>query len=115
MYVRIACSPEVGRKVMLAEETIASALEVGLEDLRAPTRRTPKAALARQIAMYLTHTALGVPLSEVARAFRRDRSTAKHAVARIEDRREDPYFDHWLCELEIVLAQRPLAGGFNGG
>lgn len=43
-------------------------------------RRTSGIAMARQLAMYLAHRELGLTYSEVGRAFRRDHTSAIHAV-----------------------------------
>ncbi|WP_339832225.1 helix-turn-helix domain-containing protein [uncultured Parvibaculum sp.] len=89
---------------------VAGAWQVSLPELRAPTRRRATVALARQVAMYLTHVIFGVSLSEVGRLFGRDRRTAAHACRQIEDRRDDPDFDRLLD----ALAAR-LEGGARPG
>ena len=76
----------------------AFALPVG--ELLAPTRRSSYVAFARQSAMYLAHVAFGVSLSQVARAFGRDRTTAAYACQTVEDRRDDPAVDAVLSSLE---------------
>jgi len=78
----------------------ASAFAVPVGELYAATRRSPYVALARQSAMYLSHTAFGVTLNEVATAFGRDRTTAAHACRLIEERRDDPAVDVLLASLE---------------
>jgi hypothetical protein len=78
----------------------ASAFAIPVGELYARTRRSSYVALARQSAMYLAHVAFGVPLSEVAAAFGRDRTTAAHACRLIEDRRDDPAVDVLLASLE---------------
>ena len=76
----------------------AFALPVGA--LHAETRGAPYVAFVRQSAMYLSHVAFGVSLSEVGRCFGRDRTTAAHACRLIEDRRDDPAVDAVLGSLE---------------
>ena len=78
----------------------------GIEDgrLLAQGRGPGDTARARQIAMYLLHTSLSASYGEVARAFRRDRTTVSHACRLIEDMRDDPRHDALLCRLEAVLA-----------
>lgn len=49
------------------ESAVAAVFEVGIEELRAPTRGSARAAFARQVAMYLAHVGCGVSLTEVGR------------------------------------------------
>lgn len=65
---------------------------------------------ARQIAMYLAHTAAGLPLSIVAAYFGRDRTTAAHACRLVEDRRDNKKFDAELSEIEDLLRATCGAG-----
>lgn len=82
---------------------VAFAYDVKLEDMLAMTRGDPRTALARQIAMYLGNVVCGIRLSAVAAGFARHRSTACHALHRIEDLRDDPEFDRTLRYLESTL------------
>jgi chromosomal replication initiation ATPase DnaA len=82
----------------------AAAFAVPIEEIGAPTRRSPNVALARQSAMYLAHVAFGLTLREVGRAFGRDRTTAAHACRLIENRRDDPAVDAILGALESACA-----------
>ena len=43
------------------ESAVAAVFEVGIEELRAPTRGSARAAFARQVAMYLAHVGCGEP------------------------------------------------------
>ncbi|MTI42655.1 DnaA-like protein [Roseibium hamelinense] len=61
---------------------------------------------ARQLLMYLAHVEFGLPLSEVARRYRRDRSTAHHACRKIEDQRDDPAFDEMVSKIEELISLR---------
>jgi chromosomal replication initiation ATPase DnaA len=97
-------------QVALTQETIARALGVPVAELRAPTRRRARVALARQVAMYLTHVAFGFSLSAVGRHFGRDRTTAAHACRHVEDRRDDPAFDLLLDRLERAVRAMPVIG-----
>jgi len=96
------------RNAELARAVVAYAMGVSASALAAETRGTPQEALARQVAMYLTHTTFELSLARTARAFGRDRSTVAHACHQIEDRREDPRFDRLLAGLEDMLAASPL-------
>jgi chromosomal replication initiation ATPase DnaA len=78
--------------------------EVGIEEFRAPTRGSARAAFARQVAMYLAHVGCGVSLTEVGRLFERDRTTVAHACGLIEDKRDDPDFDYRLDHLERAVS-----------
>jgi chromosomal replication initiation ATPase DnaA len=68
-------------------------------------------ALARQIAMYLSHVAFRVSLTDVGRIFGRDRTTVSHACAVVEDLRDDPRFDRILDLLERIVRFQVAAHG----
>lgn len=86
---------------------VALATGVPAREIAAPTRARPRAARARQIAMYLAHVGYAWPMARVALAFGRDRTTASHACHRIEDLRDDAAFDERLTALEACLRQAP--------
>jgi len=89
--------------VALAQAFVAHAFGVALEDMRTDTRGAPRAALARQVAMYLCHVVLRMGVSEVALAFQRRKSTACHALRHVEDLRDDAELDRTLYFLEASL------------
>jgi chromosomal replication initiation ATPase DnaA len=60
-------------------------------------------SFARQIAMYLAHTQLGLSYTGAGNLFGRDRTTARHACRQVEDRREDPRVDSMLDCLERAI------------
>lgn len=62
--------------------------------------QTRHLSFARHIAIYLAHVACGMRVTDVARAFERDPATIRYACARIEDARDDLYFDQKLTALE---------------
>ena len=106
------CGSELGRyrlqdQTMAAmragERIVAAAFDVDVANLRAPGRGARRTAFARQVAMYLAHVTLGMPLTDVGRHFGRDRTTAGHACARIEDCRDDDRTDRVLCYLEAAI------------
>ena len=68
--------------------------------LAGPGRGEAPIALARQVAMYLAHVACALTLTEAARIYGRDRSTAAHACGVVEERRDNPRFDHIIELLE---------------
>ena len=67
------------------------------------SRCRANAARARQLAMYLSHVVLGVSLTDVGRAFGRDRTTVAYACAVIEDMRDDRAFDDDVTALERLI------------
>lgn len=84
--------------------TVAVVFEVDIGDLSATTRRSPRAAFARQVAMYLAHVVCGLSLTEVGTLFARDGTTVAHACEVVEDRRDDPELDGRLDHLERAVA-----------
>lgn len=72
--------------------------------LFASTRKCAHVAHTRQVAMYLSHVALGFSLTETGRRFGRDRTTAAYACSQVEDRRDDSLFDLGLIFLEETIA-----------
>lgn len=87
----------------LAARLAASASGVAASEVVSSRRLSRRVSTARQIGMYLAHTAAGLPLTKVAAYFGRDRTTAAHACRLIEDRRDDRAFDAELSELEDLL------------
>ena len=86
----------------LAAVLAADALDVPLANVLAATRGPRTAAHARQVAMYLAHVALGVPLAAVGRCFGRDHSTVAHGCGRVEDLRDERGFDQMIAELALA-------------
>lgn len=78
---------------------------VSLVGMRVQVRADRRRALChvRQIAMYLCHVALEIPLRDVGRAFGRDRTTVSHACAVVEDRRDEAAFDDLVGTLERIV------------
>jgi chromosomal replication initiation ATPase DnaA len=83
---------------------VAAVFEVDVRDLDSETRGSPRAAFARQVAMYLAHVVCGLSLTEVGTLFARDRTTVSHACSVVEDRRDDPELDGRLDHLERAVA-----------
>ena len=88
----------------LIDAAVAAVFEVNIEELLAQTRGSPRAAFARQVAMYLAHVVCGLSLTEVGALFARDRTTVAHACSVVEDRRDDPALDGRLDHLERAVA-----------
>jgi len=99
------------RRDRLAAAFVTSlvAMETGVpaREIAAPTRARAPAALARQMAMYLAHVSYAWPMSRVATAFGRDRTTASHACHKIEDMRDDAAFDARISAMEACLREAP--------
>ena len=79
---------------------VAEDFGVALAELVAPSRGSPRAALARQVAMYLCHIGFALSFEAVGRLFARDRTTVAHACRVVEDRRDDRWFDRRISLLE---------------
>jgi chromosomal replication initiation ATPase DnaA len=94
---------------------VAAAFGLGLDDLRSTRRGAAEISFARQVAMYLAHTRLGLPFAGTGRMFGRDRTTARHACHQVEDRREDPRVDSLIDCLERALDLSADLGQFSGG
>ena len=100
--------------------------EVDHSQLASRTRGRKNIAFARQVAMYLAHTAGGLSLSDVGRLFGRDRTTVAHGCALVEDARDDMTFDRSLSHLESAIScqmdlfrtigqsQAPIMGAYEG-
>ncbi len=86
------------------DPAVALVFEVDPAELGAATRRSPRAAFARQVAMYLTHVVCGMSMTEVGALFSRDRTTVAHACEVVEDRRDDPELDSRVERLECAIA-----------
>ena len=96
-------SPDVEIAEQLCELVaiaVAAAFAVPITELRAVSRRPRAVAFARQSAMYLAHVAFGLTLTDVGRAFGRDRTTAAYACEQVEHMRDDPVLDAALEALE---------------
>lgn len=108
----------VANYALLVQVVVCEATGVRLIDLCTGGRGGRRVALARQIAMYLCRLSFAMTLTEIAAAFGRDRTTAAHAIQRIEEAREEARFDDLVTRLEQRLRQRVgeyLAGEEEGG
>ncbi len=102
MVCRI-CAQITTEMVMLASHRI---------QMRRDRRRT--LCHIRQIAMYVCHVALQIPLYEIAGAFGRDRTTVGHACHVVEDRRDDPAFDEFVAAVERTVNSVFRSHGVSG-
>lgn len=97
----------------LSAAVTSFALNVEPDDIFGDLRGSADVALARHVAMYLCHVGFELSLARVAVAFGRDRSTVAYACHAIEDRRDQPAFEHWIGALEMVLRDAPIVGGLE--
>lgn len=54
----------------------------------------------RQIAMYVCHVALQIPIADIADAFGRNRTTVTYSLRVVEDRRDDKAYDAFVAHVE---------------
>lgn len=88
--------PDPERRMMICDAVIdlaAAFFNVSSKQLRKPGRCVQSISRVRQIAMYISHTGLGLTMTDVGRGFCRDRTTVMHACHQIEDLRDDDEFD----------------------
>jgi chromosomal replication initiation ATPase DnaA len=116
----LASMPASGQSGAAPERIAIDAAVAQVFGLTAPqidsaTRGQATAALARQVAMYVTHVSCGMSLTDVGALFSRDRTTVSHACAVIEDRRDDPVFDRVLELLEWIVPELLARGGRGRG
>lgn len=97
------------------DPAVAAVFDVDIADLRAPTRSSPEAAFARQVAMYLAHVVCGLSLTAIGALFQRDRTTVAHACGVVEDRRDDPDLDARIEHLEHAVVSLIDALGWRCG
>jgi len=95
----------MGQRALLVQMAVAEVTGVDLARICAPKRGDCRAALARQMAMYLCHVVFHMKAAQVGLAFARDRKTVCHALSRIEELREDLEFDRALGWLESSLTR----------
>jgi hypothetical protein len=86
---------------------------VSLVGSRVQMRRDRRRTLChvRQIAMYVCHVALQIPLHEIGHAFGRDRTTVGHACHVVEDRRDDPAYDDFVGAIERIVTSVFIPSG----
>lgn len=67
----------------------------------------------RQIALYVCHVTLSLPVAELAACFGRDRSSISIACQRVEDLRDDEGYDAFVTSVEEQA--KPLLAMLRGG
>lgn len=82
---------------------IAAALfNVPSKSIRKPGRSNLGVSRVRQVAMYVAHVVLRLNMTDIGKAFGRDRTTVVYACHLIEDLREDEDFDRIITMTERV-------------
>lgn len=84
-------------------QMVASTFGIPPESLFIQDRANLKAVRARQISIYLMHTALSFPLTRIASIYEKDRTTVGYACRVVEDLRDKPAFDDQMIELENTI------------
>jgi len=92
------CNPEAIRRRVAA--CVIAEFGITADELGFGSRGSPRASLARQVAMYLCHVGFALSFEGIGRLFHRDRTTVAYACRVIEERREDVRFDARLARLE---------------
>lgn len=67
----------------------------------------------RQIALYVCHVTLSLPIADLALCFGRDRSSVSIACQRVEDLRDDEGYDAFVDSVEEQV--KPLLETLRGG
>lgn len=88
---------------------------VPAEALRRPARNSAAIVQARHTAIYLAHIVFACSLTRAGAMVGRDRTSARHACLRIEERREDVRIDRALDALEAALGTWLRAFGPGDG
>ena len=96
-----------GREIDNIGILVGRTFSVPPEVILARRRGNAREAYARQVALYLSCTGLGLSLTAVAARFGRDRTTVAYACRVIEKRRDDPRVDATLGMLERALGVTP--------
>ncbi|PWB81874.1 MAG: chromosomal replication initiator DnaA [Methylocystaceae bacterium] len=100
---------------LLCLAAVSAASGVSPADIRSPRRGRAPVARARHLAIYLQHVVFGASLSCCGKSFARDRTSVRHACAKIEDERDEPAFDCAVARLEdALLAQHAMLIEFSG-
>ena len=85
------------------KSTVLAAFDLDEGGFAHPNRGEARLAFARQVAMYVAHTGLGLSLTEIGRHFARDRTTVAHACRLVEERRDDPKVELIVEAIEFAL------------
>jgi chromosomal replication initiation ATPase DnaA len=83
-------------------DVTAALFNVSSKDIRKPGRTNLGVARVRQVAMYVAHVVLRLNMTDIGKAFGRDRTTVMYACHLIEDLRDDDEFDRIITMTERV-------------
>ena len=84
---------------------VAGHFGIAAADVISPTRGAPRAAYARQVAMYLARVGFELSFETIGRVFHRDRTTVAHACRVVEDSRDDIGLDRQIAALELTCGE----------
>lgn len=91
---------EVSRICRLVRQLAGEMVQLTGDRVAARRDRRRTECHIRQVAMYVCHVQLGIPMSDIGPCFGRDRTTVGHACQVVEDRRDEPAFDEFVATLE---------------
>ena len=80
----------------------AALFNVSSKEIRKPGRSSLGVSRVRQVAMYVAHVVLRLNMTDIGRAFGRDRTTVLYACHLVEDLRDDTDFDRIITMTERV-------------
>lgn len=103
LEIQIDVDPGPSRTTRTVDTVVARAFGVRAASLQNGLRGSARVAFARQVAMYLAHTQLGLSYAAAGARFGRDRTTASHACRVVEERREDPFIDSTIDLLKRAV------------
>lgn len=93
----------ISEKVEVANQLAALAYGVTEESFQRRVRSERRLTEARQLGMYLANVCFGIGFEDIGTVINRDRSTIRYGIEKVEDRRENPYFDTLLVALETLI------------
>ena len=85
-------------------DVAAAMFNVSSKDIRKSGRSSLGVTRVRQVAMYVAHVVLKLNMSDIGKAFGRDRTTVLYACHLIEDLRDDDDFDRIITTTERIAA-----------
>lgn len=88
------------REVFLLTQAVAEETDVCLSKMLHRQRGFGRAALARQLAIYLANVVLERPQQDLVELFGRSRRTVSYALQAIEDRRDSPIVERLIERIE---------------
>lgn len=105
IFTNRASGPRDEQALELCEGMIditAALFNVSSKEIRKPGRSSLGVSRVRQVAMYVAHVVLKLNMTDIGRAFGRDRTTVLYACHLVEDLRDDMDFDRIITMTERV-------------